>query len=107
MDEELKLLQRLETSLEQTRISTSTWENGKDSNIITILKKRGEYFPVYWTHFVSWHVIVRENIDLLRQEWLNWEECSTMSTDISSEDIEWTKFCIDLIQGVNRKSEGT
>jgi len=77
------------------------------SEVITTLPKEEMEFPVYWGHYSSWLVIVKDNLQRFKHENLsNWEHTDILWPDINSEDLKWTILCLDLINEVKNRMQG-
>jgi hypothetical protein len=71
------------------------------SEVIIVLYKEEKEFPVYWGHYCCWLVIVKTNFQLFQHEYTD-----IVQSDITSDDLEWTVLCLDLINEVKDRMHG-
>lgn len=90
-----------QTSVRLDNHPSSTFEK-LSPNLITFLQKGNKRFPVYCSHYASWVVIVN-NLSSIQKEIFS---KSALWAEATSEDLEWSKLCLDLIHDVRNKVDG-
>lgn len=71
------------------------------SEVIIVLYKEEKEFPVYWGHYSCWLAIVKINFQLFQHEYTD-----IVRSNITSDDLEWTILCLDLINEVKSRMDG-
>jgi hypothetical protein len=57
-------------------------------------------FPVYWSHYTCWHVLMTHGLRRIQETLDKPEE---WSLNLSAEEFLWTKLSIELIHQVDKE----
>jgi hypothetical protein len=73
------------------------------SGVITVLKTEQASLPIYWSHYASYHAIVKHTLQRLKEAAQRMEAGFSAMPNISEEEFKWTTFSLWVIDHVRLK----